>query len=317
MSDKPYFSILIPVYNQLGKMDRCVECLNKQSFGDFEAILVDDASTDGSGEFLNTLEEKDARFRVIHHEKNSSVVAARYTVMSAARGRYILFLDSDDYIELYSLELLHAALERRASDILAFGAVMEPSGERIPPEMTDDPLKSCLDGEIRQNVWKNCYSGDLIKKTLKKVRPFYCNMGDDNFYAAMFFMDAKTTDTLNEYLYHYVVGNGMSTQRKSLTVEKLHGDIDSVEASGEQLLKIIGKYAPIYLPFAEKTVRRMLKFVLFQHIYYEEDWCRVFLFMQEFRCEKYRDIFDFGCNTLLPNKVRKNLGINVGKFSFD
>lgn len=317
MGRQPYFSILIPVFNQIGKMDHCVECLKKQTFPDFEVIWVDDASTDGSGEFLETLAAADARFRVLHHEKNGSVCAARYTAMAAAKGKYVLFIDSDDYIELRACELLHERLERQHADLLSFGAVMEPSGGKLSPELPENPLKSCLEGTVYQNLWKYCYSGELIRKTVEKTEPFCCNMGEDNFYSAMFFLNAESTGVLDEVLYHYIVGQGMSTRRNDLSVEKLWKDVAAVEASGDHLLEAIGRDAPEYISLAGKTARRMLKFVLFQHIYFEEDWCRVFEYMQEFRNEKYRDIFEFGCNTILPNKIRKSLGISVGRFSFD
>lgn len=314
---RPFFSIIVPVFNQIGKMDACVESLKKQTFRDFEVVCVDDASTDGSGDFLEAIAAEDARFRVLHHEKNGSVMAARYTGMAAALGKYVFFVDSDDYIELRSCELLHERLEQQSVDVLSFGAIMEPSGSKMLPEMPENPLKCCLEGTLPQNLWKYCFSGELVRKTVEKTQPFYCNMGEDNFCASMFFLDARSTGILDEYLYHYIVGQGMSTRRSNLTVEKFWKDTASVEASGEHLMEMIGKYAPEYIPLAKKTAQRMLKFVLFQHIYYEEDWCNVFAFMQEFRNEKYQEIFEFGCRTLFPNKVRKSLGINVGRFSFD
>lgn len=317
MNEMPFFSILIPVYNREGKMNISIESLLAQTFGDFEAVMVDDGSTDGSAEALVKLGEKDPRFRAVFHGNNRSVMAARYTAMSEASGQYILFLDSDDYLDENALELLHAELSEKPVDVLMFGAVFEPKGDRLGPGLTVDPLRSGLEGILPPNVWKNCYSSRVIRKSLERISPFYCNMSEDNFLSAVFFSCAESFASLDEYLYHYIVGEGMSTTKTDLSLEKLKKDISSVKAAGEHLMEYIRSYEPAYADLAYRTSRRMLKFVLFQHIYFEEDWTKVFFYMNFFNCEEYKDIFEFGCSCLFPNKIKRSLGVNVGRFSFD
>lgn len=314
---KPFFSIIIPVFNQMGKMDSCVASLKNQTFKDFEVVLVDDASTDASPAFLQALAEQDSRFHVFRHEVNSSVMAARYTGMEKSEGEYILFADSDDWLEETACEVLHERLIKAPADLLVYGYVLEPEGKKMSPLLPEDPLKACLDGTLIQNVWRNCYSAALIQKVLARVEPFYCNMGEDNLLAAMYFACADTVSTLDAYLYHYVIGCGMSTVRKGLSEEKMKKDLASAKASGTHLTAFIREYAPDYLPLAEKDAERMVKFVLFQNIYFEEDWEKVFRVMGFFNCEEYRNVFEFGCNVLFPNKIRRSVGIDVGRFSFD
>ena len=123
---RPFFSILVPVYNQVGKMDECIASLRAQTFPDFEAIFVDDGSTDASWPMLQGFVEQDERMSAVQHGENRSLLAARYTGMSHAKGEYILFLDSDDYLSDDALECLRNKLAAEPVDILRFGYRTEP-----------------------------------------------------------------------------------------------------------------------------------------------------------------------------------------------
>lgn len=91
------FSIIIPVYNVEQYLDKCLKSISKQTFLDFECIIVDDGSPDNSNAIIDKYVNKDQRFKVIH-QKNMGLSAARNTGLDAAKGDYIAFVDSDDYI---------------------------------------------------------------------------------------------------------------------------------------------------------------------------------------------------------------------------
>ena len=170
MSMNPFFSVLVPVYNQVGKMDRCVACLKAQGFRDFEVIFTNDGSTDDSAAMLAGFAKEDGRFRVISHERNASLLAARYTGMRAARGQYILFLDSDDWLEDNALEVLRDELAASPeTEILRFGYIHEPDGTVKPPYPTEDPRQALLNGEFPPAIWKNCYRKDVIDRLLERL----------------------------------------------------------------------------------------------------------------------------------------------------
>ncbi len=95
---KPIVSVLIPVYNVKDYLGRCIESVLAQSEASFELLLVDDGSTDGSGEICDQYVSKDKRVRVIH-QQNQGVSVARNTGLDNARGEWICFLDSDDYVD--------------------------------------------------------------------------------------------------------------------------------------------------------------------------------------------------------------------------
>ncbi|KKB49182.1 MULTISPECIES: glycosyltransferase family 2 protein [Parabacteroides] len=105
----PVFSIIVPVYNTEQFINVCIDSLLAQTFSDFELLLIDDGSTDRSGFICDEYEKKDSRIRVFH-EKNSGVSAARNKGMEKACGRYINFVDSDDWV---SADYLKSYVEAR------------------------------------------------------------------------------------------------------------------------------------------------------------------------------------------------------------
>ena len=95
----PVISIIIPIYNAEIYLSRCIESIQKQSLQDFELILVDDGSSDDSGKICDYYALKDPRIRVIH-KNNQGVSAARNDGLLYARGKYVMFADSDDYVDI-------------------------------------------------------------------------------------------------------------------------------------------------------------------------------------------------------------------------
>ncbi|MGN0251604.1 MAG: glycosyltransferase family 2 protein [Oliverpabstia sp.] len=106
MESKPLYSVIIPVYNVENNIKRCIESVLRQSFKNFELILVDDGSSDASGVICDTYAQDDERIVVVH-QKNQGVSAARNTGVSMAAGEYIVFIDSDDFVEQDLLRYLH------------------------------------------------------------------------------------------------------------------------------------------------------------------------------------------------------------------
>ena len=299
-----YFSVLIPVYNQVGKMDGCIRSLREQTFTDFEAIFVNDGSTDGSGSFLEELCASDERFSVYHHEKNGSLTAARFTGMQHAKGSHIVFLDSDDALEPNALEELKAAFDDGEPDIVRFGLIMEPMGLEMMPAETDDFLRTYMEGKFPPAIWKNAYSADVIRKTLETCEPFYCNMGEDSFFSGVFFSLAKTVKRLPKVLYRYDASAGMSQTNAVSTMAKLRRDYDSVQASAEHLMKFIRTYNSDYTELAEKAVRHMQRYILCQNMLYAKDCLDMVSYLEFFKAQGHTSVYEFGCNVLIPYKVK-------------
>lgn len=112
-------SVIIPVYNAEKYIERCLESLLHQSFGDWEAICVDDGSKDASGEILDKIAASDSRIRVLHIE-NGGVSNARNMGIAAARGESVLFVDSDDFLHPQTMEICGGLMQSEGADIVAF-----------------------------------------------------------------------------------------------------------------------------------------------------------------------------------------------------
>ena len=111
------FSIILPVYNVEHYLRECLESVLQQSFADWEAICVNDGSTDNSAAILEEYGHKDGRFKIVN-QPNGGLSAARNTGLKAATGEYVLFLDSDDWLESNALERISESLTDE--DILCF-----------------------------------------------------------------------------------------------------------------------------------------------------------------------------------------------------
>lgn len=165
-------SVIVPVYNVEGYLEKCVESILAQSFKEFELILVDDGSADQSGALCDQLAEKDGRIRVIHQE-NRGLGGARNTGLHAAKGEWLLFVDSDDWIDPWTLDSSLALGEEQDADMVVFGfrsvdeqgnvlgtfAEKQPKGEPLTAAEHKDILL------IGPAAWNKLYRRSLFEKT--------------------------------------------------------------------------------------------------------------------------------------------------------
>lgn len=119
-------SIVVPVYKVEKELDRCMQSLLKQTYQNIEILLVDDGSPDHCPEMCDAYGIRDPRVKVIH-KKNGGLSEARNAGLQQAEGDYILYVDSDDYIDLDSCERFLQVIEGKDVDIVAGGAVKESS----------------------------------------------------------------------------------------------------------------------------------------------------------------------------------------------
>lgn len=113
-------SIIIPVYNVRDYIERCLESILQQGFRDYELLINDDGSSDGTSEICDRYAQKDARIQVFH-QTNSGVSTARNRMIEKAHGQYTLFFDGDDYLEENALQLLWDTAQKSDADSILFG----------------------------------------------------------------------------------------------------------------------------------------------------------------------------------------------------
>jgi glycosyltransferase involved in cell wall biosynthesis len=128
--------MIIPVYNVEKFLRKCIDSVIFQTFNDIEILLIDDGSTDRCGEICDEFAENDPRIRVIH-KQNGGLSDARNTGIKNSRGKYIMFLDSDDWIDKDTCYLAITAAEQYAADLVFWSYVKEYETQSIPKQVYD------------------------------------------------------------------------------------------------------------------------------------------------------------------------------------
>jgi glycosyltransferase involved in cell wall biosynthesis len=169
-------SIIVPVHNVEEYLPRCLESIAAQSYEDFEAILVDDGSTDSSGAICDGFAARDPRFKVFHQE-NKWLSGARNTGLDNCSGEYICFVDGDDWLHPDYLSVLYDGFKTGCDlSMVGFEFVDEEGGAVLPPEPEDNSnavfsreecLKGLILGIVRGDytfgvVWNKMYPRDLV-----------------------------------------------------------------------------------------------------------------------------------------------------------
>lgn len=185
----PAVSLIIAVYNVKEYLERCMNSLLNQTLKNIEFIIVDDGSTDGSGKMCDEYALSDSRITVIH-KKNAGLGMARNTGLKHARGRYVGFIDSDDYVLPEMFEVLYRAAEEEQADLVLSGARIIGGSYFEESQKTEEKycfrtketflgqegreklalgMAGSLPGEKEDtrygfSVWKNLYRREIIEK---------------------------------------------------------------------------------------------------------------------------------------------------------
>lgn len=218
---KPFISVIVPVYNVEKYLDQCVDSILNQTFSDFELILVDDGSKDTSPEICDRYVNEDGRVSVIH-QPNGGQVKARKAGLERAVGEYVFFVDSDDWIELNALELACQSAKDNDADIVTFGGYFcYANNRRLPvnqpiPSGTFDKAgmikdiypKMLYSGRffyfgIYAAMWNKIFRRSILTPNMINVDP-RLRIGEDGVTTFATFLDANRICVLdNQHLYDY------------------------------------------------------------------------------------------------------------------
>lgn len=247
-NSEPLISVIVPVYKVEKYLDRCVLSIVNQTYKNLEIILVDDGSPDACPAMCDRWAEKDSRIKVVHKE-NGGLSDARNAGMSVAKGEYIGFVDSDDYVSFDMYERLLCNLEENGSDISCCGIKMvwDDGGERI---MTPDgnyvldnlqALKSLIvEDRLKQVVWNRLYKRETVAGIPFPVGKYH----EDVFWSYKAISRASKVSTVAAPCYFYVQRDD-SIMGTSYSEKRL----DAVEAYEERADFMAINY-PSLLPIA-------------------------------------------------------------------
>lgn len=221
----PTVSIVIPVYNTARYLECCLDSVLSQTLASIEVICIDDGSIDGSGEMLDARALADDRLRVVHRD-NAGAAAARNVGLDMARGEYVLFVDSDDYIELHSCEVLLSTARDADADIVVFGGRTFPSIDWIdrclsPRDIVHvgEPFRALLDENGSYPLMCNkFYRRALIEDNGLRFNESLV-LGEDNAFQFLVFPYARNVAYTSACLYHY------RCEREGSAISSHYGDL--------------------------------------------------------------------------------------------
>ena len=216
------FSIIIPVYNVENYLEECLDSVLMQSYDDYEIICINDASTDDSFNILRRYEKINKNLVVLNNEINKGLSYSRNKGMSVAKGEYIFFIDSDDYISNNALCELDAALQNNVIDILNFNYIVKKEGiwsnERV--HLSENKYKDDLEiisgqewiieadknDSLSMVAWNKVYRRQFLLDN--KILFYEGILHEDALFFIESFFKANKTITISNSIYIYRCRDG-------------------------------------------------------------------------------------------------------------
>jgi len=250
----PLVSICVPVYNVAQYIERCAKSLFEQTYPNLEYIFVDDCSLDKSIEILHNViasfPSKAAQIHIVTHERNRGLAASRNSAVAAARGSFIVHVDSDDWIEANMVEdLVRRQIETNA-DIVSCNAVAHYNNHEelmIEPdyESKDDMMRSVLQLTMDHVIWRRLIRSSLYKDNkISAVEGI--NIGEDHYTLPRLLFYTNKFAKCDGVLYHYNCLNEnsyMQSTRGTINYTRFKSDIASINV----LLDFFDQHQSIYV----------------------------------------------------------------------
>lgn len=219
-------SVIVPIYNVETYLGKCLNSILEQTFTDYELILVDDGSTDSSGDIADEYALKDDRISVIH-KKNGGLSDARNHGIEKANGEYICFIDSDDWIEKTYLEELHELAVKNEADITICdyqkntgdSVITQPKEFAVVIETGIDAIDNLYSDKygIYVVAWNKLYNRDLFTDLRYPVGMIH----EDEAIFGDLFCEAKKVVRTERILYNYRVNNETSIMSSKYSLKRL------------------------------------------------------------------------------------------------
>ena len=226
MEEKPLVSIIVPVYNAEKYLSVCIDSILNQTYENIEIILIDDGSTDKSAQICDEYTAKDKRVMVVH-KKNGGVSAGRNDGLMAANGQFIMFVDSDDWIDSETCKTAVSAMAESDADVVMWTYISENKGNQSPKIIfssdtffkgadVKEKLHRRLFGLMGEElahpeladslcpVWGKLYKKELIlDNNISFVNLSEIGTYEDGLFNIEVFSNVEKAVYLNKFLYHY------------------------------------------------------------------------------------------------------------------
>ena len=229
----PKVSVIVPVYNVEKYIGKCLDSILAQTMKEIEIICVDDCSKDNSIVQVEKYARKDARVKILHHKTNQGLSAARNTGIKKAAGEYILFVDSDDYIDEHMVEEMYDKAERTDSDVVISNINLFFNDTEETQVFRNSLFYGFLSGRtfkakeypdiiVSIAAWDKLYKSELLKKN-----GIWFPEGliyEDHIFTVQVLALAKRISVINKPFYYYRKNTGISITDKERQNDKYKFD---------------------------------------------------------------------------------------------
>lgn len=224
----PRITVIVPIYNVEQYLRRCIESVLNQSFQDFELICVNDCTPDRSMEIVDEfVKHYPEQVKIINNKQNMGLGAAREQGLKQARGEYIVFFDSDDYVKQDYLATYLAEMERSGADIVMGGYIRKGEKQEIIFSMKDTQYTPWL----YPAVWMRMYRRSFLQKHNLDFRGI--RIYEDNPFNYRCMLEGARVSVIDYCGYYYICNSASITQTKN-GVEKYRRFVDNFRAVYEE-----------------------------------------------------------------------------------
>lgn len=240
-------TILIPVYNVEKYLSKCLDSVLNQTYKDLQIVLVDDGSTDGSWKVMYEYSQRDSRIEV-HRQSNQGVSAARNNLLDKVKGDYVLFVDSDDWIEPYTVEYLVNTAQSCNADIVKCNMVINDTPVNTEPyEVEVWDQKRAIQNFLMHTIFRGSLWDKLVSASLYKDIRFNnkVSYGEDALAIWHVLQKAATIVVTDRQLYHYRMSE-TSVSHQTFGDKKLTGHLTWSIINEE-----CAQWWPLYLHIAQ------------------------------------------------------------------
>ena len=234
---KELVSIIIPVYNVEQYLNKCIESIINQTYPNIEVILIDDGSKDLSGKICDNYAKKDSRIKVIH-KKNEGVSCARNDGVKNSKGKYVFFIDSDDYIDIDAIEKMIDEIDK--DEIIKISHRLVRNNRIIKSISNNgtfskvDYIKKVLIGDIGGHSWGYLLNKDIIDNLYFDERT---SCMEDTLFIINCILRAEKIKCINTTFYNHVINdNGITA-----SVNRIERNINDYMYSLNEIEKVLGK----------------------------------------------------------------------------
>ena len=321
----PYFTVIVPIYNVEKYLEKCLNSIRNQTFEDFEVILIDDGSPDRCPQICDQYPRMDERFSVVH-KTNEGLQRARRTGVQKAKGKYVAFVDSDDWVDCGWLEFVFHQLNRCETDILILGYKQDFADktirfenkvwaglyeeENIREQLWPHILgtEKCFEFGIAPSLWSKIFKRELILEVIECVDE-KLTLGEDAACTYLCIYRAKSIYICNNAFYHYrYVSDSMAQKYDPRFWENAECLFDFFDKNQEKILIEQSRRYKMYILLTGINKEFLYSPDLLQARHVIEEICSREKFakvIREFECSRLQKAEKFIINALKKDKYGK------------